>query len=190
MPSLRFYIRQNELYTQNKRVLKFLAFFVFFLQLLFYLLQVQIFYNLLIDFGLNLVSGENGYKVNPVQADILAKDLTQVGINLTNPKLVPYSILRCQADPNSPSGLVFKLSEEGKDRAKEPIKLTKEEKDKTAGAILNTNDFNWSFSPSVNGLFRAYLNRNGNWNANDDNLANSNDNGRIAQEWLGLHYGK
>ena len=30
-------------------------------------------------------------------------------------------------------------------------------------------------------MFRAYLNSNGNWNANDDNLGNSNDNGRMAQ---------
>ena len=34
-------------------------------------------------------------------------------------------------------------------------------------------------------LFRAYLNRDS-WNANDDNLAYSNDNGRMAYLWLGL----
>lgn len=124
-----------------------------------------------VDFGLNLVSGEEGYKVNPVQADILAKDLTQVGINLTNPKLIPYSILRYQADPNSPSGLVFKLFEEGKDTAQK--------------FILNTNDFNWSFSPSVNGLFRAYLDGVGDWGADEGGLAYPIGNGRVVVETTG-----
>jgi len=35
-------------------------------------------------------------------------------------------------------------------------------------------------------LFRAYLNRS-NWNADDDDLANSNDNGLMAKPWLGMN---
>jgi hypothetical protein len=123
-----------------------------------------------VDCGLNLV-GEAGYKVNQVQAEELAKDLRQVGINLTNPKLTPYSILTCGVDGNSPSGLVFKLSEQGKGNAK--------------SLILNTRDFNWDYFPTNNGLFRTCLYSYGGWGADDGNLQYSYDGGRVVVETTG-----
>ncbi len=127
-------------------------------------------YGFYVDCGLNLV-GEAGYQVNSFQAEELTKDLRQVGINLTNPKLTPYSILTYSVDGNSPSGLVFKLSEQGKDNAK--------------SLILNAGDFNWDYFPSNNGLFRACLGRGGYWGADDDGLRNSNDYGRVVVETTG-----
>jgi hypothetical protein len=124
-----------------------------------------------VDCGLNLVSGEEGYKINPVQAQVLANDLEHVGVNLTNPKLVPYKILQCQADANSSSGLVFRLNEQGKDTAK--------------ASILKTQDFNWDYFPSQSGLFRAFLYWSGNWGADVDGLADSNDGGRVVVETSG-----
>ena len=123
-----------------------------------------------VDFGLNLVSGEEGYKVNPLQAEELAKDLKQVGINLITPKLIPYRVLTHSVDKNSQSGLVFKLSEQGKDNVE---------------LILNTGDFKWNYLPSRNGLFRACLYRNGDWIANGDSLQYSIDNGRVVVETTG-----
>ncbi len=124
-----------------------------------------------IDCGLNLITGEEGYQANSAQASAIADDLTSVGINLTNPKLIPYSILTHAVDGNSPSGLVFELSEKGKDLAKINI--------------LNTLDFNWNYLPSRNGLFRAYLDRDGGWGAADEYLVSSNDNGRVVVETTG-----
>jgi len=122
-----------------------------------------------VDFGLNLV-GETGYPVNPVQAEALAKDLRNVGIVLTTPKLVPYSSLMLDINGESPSGLVFKLSEQGRDSAKH--------------SILNTQDFDWNYMPSSNGLFRAYLNWLG-WVAGVDGLADSYGDGRVVVETTG-----
>lgn len=124
-----------------------------------------------VDFGLNLVSGEQGYQVNPVQAEVLAKDLREVGIDLTTPKLIPYNVLMRDVNSESPSGLVFKLSEQGGDNAK--------------ALVLNTLDFNWNYPPSNNGLFRAFLGRDGYWLAFDGGLAGSNDDGRVVVETTG-----
>ena len=117
------------------------------------------------DCGLNLVS-KGEYLVNPFLAKTLADDLKKVGIDLKDAKLIPYNILTLQADINSPSGLVFRLSEEGKDRAKD--------------LILNTSDFKWNCSPSFNGLFRAYLNRYGSWGSDYGRLAYSDGSGRVV----------
>ena len=123
-----------------------------------------------VDCGLNLVSGGE-YRVNPFLAEKLAGDLKKVGIDLKDAKLIPYNVLTLQADTNSPSGLVFKLSEEGKDRAKD--------------LILNTSDFKWDCSPSSNGLFRAYLDRYGYWDSYGVGLADSSGNGRVVVEKTG-----
>ncbi len=124
-----------------------------------------------VDFGLNLVSGEEGYQDNSIQAAGIAADLLNVGMELTNPKLIPYSVLTHTIDGNSSSGLVFKLSEQGEDNAK--------------SLIQNTRDFNWDYSPTRNGLFRVYLYKGGSWDANVDNLQNSDDDGRVVVETTG-----
>jgi hypothetical protein len=124
-----------------------------------------------VDCGLNLVSGEDGYQVNPVQAEALAGDLKSVGIDLANPKLIPFNALTYHINTDSPSGLVFQLSENGKDNA--------------GNLVLNTSDFNWNYLPSRNGLFRAGLDWDGCWYASDGSLAGSNDNGRVVVETNG-----
>jgi len=124
-----------------------------------------------VDCDLNLVSAQDGYKMNPVPAKELAEDLKSVGIDLESAKLIPYHILTHEINENSPSGLVFKLSKEGKDTAKK--------------LVLNTNDFNWRYNPSNSGLFRAYLDADGDWDAGDGDLANSNDDGRVVVETTG-----
>ena len=123
-----------------------------------------------VDIGLNLV-GEQGYQVNPVQAKALAENLQGIGMDLTSPKLIPYSALTYMVDEKSPSGLVLVLSEQGRDLAK--------------SQVLNTQDFNWNYSPSNNGLFGACLYRGGVWDAGDVDLADSSDLGRVVVETTG-----
>src|SRR3989344_437171 len=114
-----------------------------------------------VDFGLNLVSSPNGYSVNKFVAEALASDLKEVGIDLKDAKLIPYRVLTKEVSKESPSGLVFRLSSQGKDIAKKDI--------------LNTGDFKWNYQPSSSGLFRAYLYSFGNWYAGDGGLGDSND---------------
>ena len=124
-----------------------------------------------VDCGLNLVPSEKEYKVNPVQAKALAGDLRKVGVSLDNAKLIPYNILIPQVNENSSSGLVFRLSEEGRDTAK--------------NLVLNTSDFKWNFTPSNSGLFRAFLYWGGDWGAGGGNLAYSDEGGRVVVETTG-----
>jgi len=126
-----------------------------------------------VDCGLNLVYSESGYKVNQVQAEALAGDLRKIGIRINTkvPKLVPYNILTQGVSKKSPSGLIFKLSEEGRDTAK--------------NLVLNTLDFKWKFIPSSSGLFRAYLNSYGGWVASGVVLANSAEYGGVVVETTG-----
>ena len=124
-----------------------------------------------VDCGLNLVSGEEGYQVNSIPTKALAKDLTSIGFNLTNPKLISINALTYEVNEKSPSGLVFRLSEQGKDNAR--------------ALILNTLDFKWDYLPSRTGLFGAYLYRNGHWRALDEDLAYSYDGGRVVVETTG-----
>lgn len=121
-----------------------------------------------VDCGLNLVTSENIYQKNKVPAEILAEDLKRVGINLETGKLIPYNILTYEVDGDSPSGLVFKLSEKGKDIAK--------------SLILNTDDFRWDHKPSGSGLFRAFLYMDGYWDADSEYLADSFGVGRVVTE--------
>ena len=123
-----------------------------------------------VDCGLNLVSSEKGYQVNPVLAEIMAKDLGNIGIDLTNPKLIPINALTYEINGESSSGLAFRLSEEARDSAK--------------NLILNTLDFKWNYLPSKNGLFRAFLSSCG-WLACVDDLADSGGNGRVVVETTG-----
>ncbi len=124
-----------------------------------------------VDCGLNLATSEEGYQVNPVQAEVLAKDLRAVGIELTTPKLIPYSALMREVNAESSNGLVFKLSEQGKANAK--------------SLILNTGDFSWNYLPTNNGLFRACLDRVWLWNAGGGDLLYSNVSGRVVVETTG-----
>ena len=124
-----------------------------------------------VDFGLNLVSSSEDYKVNQIPSEALASDLKQTGIDLKDAKLIPYWALTKEVVEGSSTGLVFRLSNEGKDIAKD--------------IILNTSDFEWNYQPSNSGLFRAYLNSSGNWYASDGNLADSDDCGRVVVETTG-----
>ena len=47
------------------------------------------------------------------------------------------------------------------------------------------SDFEWNYQPSNSGLFRAYLDSDGDWNADDDGLAVSIGNGRVVVETTG-----
>ncbi len=120
-----------------------------------------------IDCGLNLVPyGE--YKVNPVHAKKLTEDLKHVGVDLTSSKLIPYNILTHQISGESSSGLVFKLSEKGKDTAKK--------------LILNTGDFRWDYArPENSGLFRVCL-LDRDWAADGEDLAYPHYSGRVVVE--------
>jgi hypothetical protein len=124
-----------------------------------------------VDCGLNLASGEQGYQVNQVQAEALAENLGVIGIDLRSPKLVSMNVLTYEVNPKSPNGLVFRLSEQGKDTGRKHI--------------LNTLDYKWDYLPSNNGLFRACLLSDGYWDADDVDLAYSNDSGWVVVETTG-----
>lgn len=120
-----------------------------------------------VNCGLNLVTGKDGdYQINRITVEALAKDLKKVGIKLKNAKLIPYNILTYKINKKSPEGLVFKLSEEGKDTAKK--------------LVSNTDDFKWDYKSYTSGLFRAYLSGYGGWGADCGDLACSGGGGRVV----------
>jgi hypothetical protein len=113
-----------------------------------------------VETGLALIPGEEGYSMNKDLAEILAADFGKKGIEIREGRVPNFSQLRLI--PNQETGLAFKLNETA-------------EKDK----ILNLRDYKWDYV-GKNGLFRAYLNVNGYWNADDDNLADSGNDGRVV----------
>ena len=120
-----------------------------------------------VDCGLNLVSGTK-YKTNPVQAKALAADLKKTGIKLDNAKLISYNLLTYDISGKSLSGLIFKLSEKGKDIVR--------------SSVLNTDDFTWDYKPSESGLFGACLYAGGYWGASVEDLSDSGLGGRVVVE--------
>ena len=122
-----------------------------------------------VDFGLNLVASKGkNYKINQIPAREIARDLERAGIKLDCAKLIPYNVLACQVNSKSPSGLVFKLSDKGKDIAEK--------------LVLNTDDFEWDYKPSNDGLFRAFIDSYDYWFPNDEDLADSTGLGRVVVE--------
>lgn len=122
-----------------------------------------------VECGLNLVPPDqsNDYQTNSFLARELTDDLREAGVDLSVAKLIPYSILTHGVNADSPTGLVFKLSEQGRNTAKQ--------------AVLNTSDFQWNYSPSSRGLFRACLGADGSWNG-DGSMVDSNAYGRVVVE--------
>jgi len=100
----------------------------------------------LVDCGLNLASRQGP---NPYEAEVLADELNRVGIDLAEPRLVPPDCLKVVPDANAEHGLVFKLSEQGRDTAKQ--------------RVLNTNDFHWDFTGNQKGLLGAFRSVVGYW---------------------------
>jgi len=111
--------------------------------------------NVYIDFGVQ-VNGSP--QINSIQAKLLMDEFNKRGVNIGEGIVPNFTQLRLVADQEV--GLAYKLADDVKEVA--PV---------------SAYPF---YDAGRSGLFRAYLNRNGNWNANDDNLANSNDNGRMA----------
>ena len=124
-----------------------------------------------IDCGLNLASASEGYETNKFLAQALASDLEKAGVGLQDSRLIPYSILTAKLSEKSPSGLIFELSEKGKDIAK--------------SVVPKTHDFNWNYLPSKGGLFGAFLGRDGGWVAGVGALADSDYDGRVVVETTG-----
>ncbi len=115
-----------------------------------------------VDFGIAL-RGENvSYDSNRTSATNLVSQLMQRGISLGKGRLIPISALTMKEDANSEYGITLGL----KDEASEEV-------------MPHLAELKWNYETNE-GIARAYLNRNGDWNSNNDNLANSNDNGRIA----------
>lgn len=125
--------------------------------------------NLYVDYGLNLDLTRGEPEINASQAIALREDLQQVGIDATKARLLPYHVLEPQFNQNS--GLVFRLSEQGKALAKI--------------AVLNTKDFKWHYSPNQSGLFWAYLNGDGDWGCSGRNLEFSDRVGGVVVESAG-----
>jgi len=122
-----------------------------------------------VDGGLNLVPYTNANEaINVFQAGKLKTDLRKAGIKTNSARLVPYHVLTAEVDEKSPSGLVFRLSKEGKSLAKD--------------AVRNTADFTWNCEPTQGGLFRAYLHSDGDWYCDDGNLDNSDRSGGVVVE--------
>ena len=123
-----------------------------------------------VDGGLNLVPCNKGNEaINAIQAGKLEADLRNVGIKTEDDaRLIPYHVLTLEFDGKYQSGLVFRLSEKGRDIAKQ--------------AILNTKDFKWNYSPNHGGLFRAYLYYGSDWDCDDRNLDYSSRIGGVVVE--------
>lgn len=123
-----------------------------------------------VDIGLNAVPENVGNRVNAVQANVLETSLKQAGVSLKDPRLVPYHILKLGVNLESPCGLVFELSEKGKDTAKD--------------FVLHTDDFSWIYKPqeSENGLFRAFLDCDGSWDCYGRGLGGSDRGGGVVVE--------
>ena len=111
-----------------------------------------------IDFGVQ-VNGNP--KNNKAQAEALQADYKTRGFSKKEIYVPDFSQLRLNADDNG--NLVAKLADDT------------EEKDLTP---LSAYDF---CHTGNNGLFRAYLNGDGNWNACNDYLSNSDDSGRVVR---------
>ena len=121
-----------------------------------------------VDGGLNLVPCTDASEaVNAFQAGKLESDLRKAGVKTDDSILVPYHILTLEVDENSPSGLVLRLSKEGKDVVKKEVR--------------NTADFEWDYFPNQGGLFGAYLGSGVRWNGGGG-LGGSNGDGGVVVE--------
>jgi len=113
--------------------------------------------NVLIDFGVLI----NGEKVNPVQARILLEEMKKRSLEIGEGVVPDFCQLRLCADENA--GLVYKLADE----------VTKDN-------LTSVSVYPFQYV-GKEGLFRAYLNRGGDWYADDEYLAISGDDGRVVK---------
>jgi len=109
-----------------------------------------------IDFGV-YVNGTP--KINHVQAQALLEDFSKRNINLKDRRVPDFVQLRLVA--NQESGLAYKLADGVEDVSS-----------------ISTYPF---INIGKNGLFRAYLDRNGDWDADVGDLPDSNGNGRVVR---------
>jgi hypothetical protein len=122
-----------------------------------------------IDGGLNLVPCTYANEaVNAFQAGKLEADLRKAGVKTDDSILVSYHILTLKVDEKSPSGLVLRLSKEGRDVIKEGVR--------------NTSDFEWDYSPNQGGLFSACLYDDDLWGCGVRNLDYSFRSGGVVVE--------
>jgi hypothetical protein len=111
-----------------------------------------------IDFGVHV----NGTpRVNPIQAKLLLADFANRGIKIENGRVPDLAQLRLIADQEA--GLDYKLADNVKDVAS-----------------ISAYPFREGYV-GKDGLFRAYLDRDGYWFAFDVDLAYSSDYGRVVR---------
>jgi len=113
-----------------------------------------------IDFGANINGNPN---TNPFQAELLLKDFKKRGIKIGDGRVPDLVQLRLIASPEA--GLAYKLAD-----------------GVTADniALVSAYPFRKEWI-GKNGLFRAYLNWFGYWDAGVGSLADSNDCGRVVR---------
>ena len=89
-----------------------------------------------------------------------------MGVDLKEPKLIPFCILRLEVCESSPTGLVFRIQDNADKRKVHP-----------------TNPFSWSDSGDNlrQGLYRAFQIK-GKWYRNDMNLSGSSKQGMVVVE--------
>jgi hypothetical protein len=111
-----------------------------------------------LDLGFNI----NGSpQTNPAQAKYLLEQMKTKGINAKDPRGLGFNQLELKADQQA--GLLFRIKEGANDDNVEHLDSSK------------------FCSFGKNGLFRAYLGRDGNWYALVDYLAYSSDDGRVGR---------
>ena len=116
--------------------------------------------NVYVEFGVALTPEQGSYNINRVQAKALSDQFKLHGIPLEQ-GLVP-DFCQLVLSPDMDSGLVFKLAGDVK-----------------KGEVPSIGDYPFGNYIGKNGLFGACVDRS-DWNANNENLANSNDNGLMA----------
>lgn len=118
-----------------------------------------------VDFGVSLVTAGDNYEQNDLVAKRLAGELGKVGKTLKHPQLIYTGALEPVADEESNYGLVFVLTEEGKDEAK--------------SFIVDRDSFKWHYIRD-DGLSCAYLYRNSVWCAGNERFDYSYSDGRVV----------
>ena len=137
------------------------------------------------DTGLVLRTARDSNQKNDVLAKGLAKQLGKRGIKLETPKVIYFDALNIKEDKDSAYGLVYVLSERaemGKNiiDAPELIRNYQFKIIDGRGVPIENSDGNRTLYTREDGLSRFYLNRYSNVDSNNNDLANSNDNGRVV----------
>lgn len=115
-----------------------------------------------VDFGI-VLAGENVlYSYNKTSAINLVSQLKHRGIEIGNGRFIPVSALTQREDANSGYGLTLGLRD-----------------DVSSDVIQEWGEFKWDYTV-MDGVVRAYLDRNGCWDSTCSSLVSSSDLGRIV----------